>query len=172
MFDGWQVSDISSFIAGKPSTISMGTSPGVNFTGGGDPVRALVVGNPNGPKTFNQWFNVAAFAEPYAVNPKTCTASGCPPMTWVNFGDAPVMPIRLPGTNNWNTSLFKNFDVRERFHFQFRAEAYNTFNHTQYSGVNTTITFNAAGVNTNAQAGQVTSTRDPRVMQLALRLMF
>jgi hypothetical protein len=172
VFDGWQISDITSFIAGKPSTISMGTSPSVNFTGGGDAARALMVGDPNGPKTFNQWFNVSAFAEPIAVNPKTCTSSGCPPMTWLNFGNAPIMPIRLPGTNNWNLSLFKNFDVRERFHFQFRAEAYNAFNHTQYSGVNTTITFNANGVNTNAQAGQVTSARDPRVMQLALRLMF
>jgi hypothetical protein len=172
IFDGWQISDITSFISGAPSTISMGTSPGVNFTGGGDPVRALVVGNPNGPKTFDQWFNVGAFAEPVAVNPKTCTATGCPPMTWLNFGNAPVMPIRGPGVSNWNTSLFKNFSLKERFRFQFRAEAYNTFNHTQYSSVNTTITFNAAGVNTNSAAGQVTGVRDPRVMQLALRLMF
>jgi hypothetical protein len=172
VFDGWQVSDITSFISGAPSTISMGTSPSVNFTGGGDPARALVVGNPNGPHTFDQWFNVSAFAEPVAVNPKTCTTSGCPPMTWLNFGDAPVMPIRLPGVNNWNTALFKNFSVKERFRFQFRAEAYNTFNHTQFSGVNTTITFNANGVNTNAQAGQVTGARSPRIMQLALRLLF
>ena len=172
IFDGWQISDITSFISGKPSTISMGTNPSVNFIGGGDPVRALMVANPNGPKAFNQWFNVSAFAEPIAVNPKLCTNSGCPQISWVNFGNAPVMPIRLPGTNNWNTSLFKNFSIKERFRFQFRAEAYNTFNHTQYSGVNTTITFNANGVNTNAQAGQVTSTRDPRIMQLALRLSF
>ena len=82
------------------------------------------------------------------------------------------MPIRGPGVNNWNTSLFKNFDVKERLHFQFRAEAYNTFNHTQFSTVNTSLTFNASGVNTNAQTGQVTATRNPRVMQLALRLMF
>ncbi len=172
IFDGWRISDITSFIGGAPSTVSIGTSPGVNFTGGGDPVRALMAGNPNGPKTFDAWFNVAAFAEPIAVNPKTCTNSGCPPMTFLNFGDAPIMPIRLPGVNNWNTSLYKEFSVKERLHFQFRAEAYNTFNHTQFSGVNTTITFNAAGVNTNAQAGQITSARDPRIMQLALRLLF
>ena len=172
VFDGWQISDITSFISGAPSTISMGTSPSVNFTGGGDPVRALMVGNPNGPKTFTQWYNVAAFAEPVPVNPKLCTNSGCPPMTWLNFGNAPQMPIRGPGVSNWNTSLFKNFTVKERLRFQFRAEAYNTFNHPQWSSVNTTITFNANGVNTNAQAGQVTAARDPRIMQMALRLMF
>ena len=171
-FDGWQLSDITSFISGGPSTISMGTSPSVNFVGGGDPVRALVVGDPNGPKTFTQWYNVAAFAEPTPINPKNCTTSGCPAVTWLNIGDAPQMPIRLPGVNNWNMSLFKNFSLKERFRFQFRAEAYNTFNHTQYSSVNTTITFNAAGVNSNAQAGQMTAARDPRIMQLALRLTF
>jgi hypothetical protein len=172
VFDGWQVVDVTSFISGAPSTISMGTSPSVNFVGGGDPVRALMVGDPNGPKTFNQWFNVSAFAEPVAINPKLCTNSGCPQMTWVNFGDAPIMPIRLPGVNNWNTALLKNFSFRERWKFTFRAEAYNTFNHTQFSSVNTTITFNASGVNTNAQAGQVTAARNPRIMQLALRLQF
>jgi len=172
VLDGWQISNITSFISGAPATISMGTSPGVNFTGGGDPVRALLVGDTRGPKTFNQWFNVAAFAEPVAVDPKTCTNNGCPPMTWLNYGNAPVMPVRGPGVSNFNTSMFKNFVVKERLRFQFRAESYNTFNHTQYSGMNTSITFNAAGVNTNAAAGQITSARDPRVMQMALRLMF
>ncbi len=55
---------------------------------------------------------------------------------------------------------------------QFRAEAYNTFNHTQYSAIGSSITFNAAGQNTNTQFGQVTSTRNPRYMQLALRVVF
>ena len=54
----------------------------------------------------------------------------------------------------------------------FRAEAYNTFNHTQFSGVDTTITYNAAGVNTRASTGNLTSARDPRYMQLAFRLTF
>ena len=172
VFDGWQVSDITSFISGAPSAISITTSP-TALLGGGDPVRALMVGNPNGPKTFDQWFNVAAFAAPSAPNyQKACLAGACPALTIANLGDAPQMPIRGPGVANWNTSLFKNFDVKERFHFQFRAEAYNTFNHTQFSSVNTSLTFNSAGVNTNNAAGQITAARDPRIMQLALRLMF
>ncbi len=175
ILDGWQVSDITSFISGAPLGISMGTSPSVNFTGGGDPIRALMVGNPSlsgSARGFNSWYNVAAFAEPTPINPKSCTASGCPAITVQNIGDAPTSPIRGPGVSNWNTSLFKNFRIHERFRFQFRAEAYNTFNHTQWSSVNTTITFNAAGVNTNAAAGQITAARDPRIMQLALRMIF
>ena len=46
------------------------------------------------------------------------------------------------------------------------------FNHAQYNGLDTTIQFNAAGVQTRASSGQVTSARDPRIIQLALRLMF
>ncbi len=175
MFNGWQISDITTFESGAPLGVAMTESPTVNFTGGGDPVRALMVGNPvlsGSAQNFNSWFNVAAYAEPTAINPKSCTTSGCPPITVQNIGDAPTYQFRGPGVNNWNTSLFKNFTVKERFRFQFRAEAYNTFNHTQYSTVNTSIVFNAAGVNTNAAAGQITAARDPRVMQFALRMIF
>jgi hypothetical protein len=84
----------------------------------------------------------------------------------------PALPIRGPGVSNWNTSVFKNFRVKERLQFQLRAEAYNTFNHTQFSGVGTSIQFNSKGVNSTASAGTLTSARDPRYLQLALRLMF
>jgi len=35
---------------------------------------------------------------------------------------------RSPGMANWDTGLFKDFSIKERFHAQFRAQAYNTFN--------------------------------------------
>ncbi len=76
------------------------------------------------------------------------------------------------GINNWNISLFKNISLRERLDIQFRAEAYNVFNHTQFSNVNTTPKFDAAGNQVNKQFGQVTAARDPRIMQFALRLRF
>jgi hypothetical protein len=43
---------------------------------------------------------------------------------------------RGPGLNNFNVSLFKNLIVGEKFRFQLRAEAYNSFNHTQFNAVN------------------------------------
>jgi hypothetical protein len=175
IFDGWQVQNITSFISGAPLGISMGESPSVNLTGGGDGERPLMVGNPNLPaseRTFDRYFNQSAFAEPIAVNPATCTTSGCPPITWANFGNMPQKPIRGPGRNNFNTSVYKSFVVREKVNFMLRAEAYNTFNHTQFSGVDTTLTYNLAGVNTRASTGQMTSARDPRIMQIAIRIMF
>jgi hypothetical protein len=55
---------------------------------------------------------------------------------------------------------------------QFRAEFYNAFNHTQYSGVNNAARFDTAGRQTNLQFGQITATRSPRVIQFALTLRF
>ncbi len=53
-----------------------------------------------------------------------------------------------------------------------RWEAYNAFNHTQFSAVNTTARFDPSGNQVNAQFGQVTSTRLSRVMQGSLRFSF
>jgi len=172
VFDNWEVSDITQFVAGAPLSISMGTSPSVNLTGGGDGARPLMVGDPTGPRTFTTWFNAAAFAEPVQYSGGACPASGCPPLTIANIGDMPTFPIRGPGRNNWETALFKTFPIKEKVRVSFRAEAYNTFNHTQFSGVDTTITYNAAGVNSRASTGNITSARDPRIMQFALRLNF
>lgn len=131
VFDNWQISDITSFISGAPQAISASTSPSLNITGGGDGWRPIMIGNPNLPKdqrTFDRFYDVTAFAEPIPLK------AGQMP-TWLNFGNMPRLPVRGPGTNNWNTSLFKNIVIKERFRVQFRAEAYNTFNHTQFSGV-------------------------------------
>jgi hypothetical protein len=49
---------------------------------------------------------------------------------------------------------------------------YNAFNHTQFSGVNSTARFNAQGQQINAQFGQLNGARDPRVMQGSLRFQF
>jgi hypothetical protein len=78
---------------------------------------------------------------------------------------------RGPGIDNWNMSLFKNVRLG-RANVQFRAEAYNVFNHTQFSGVDTNPKFDAAGNQVNATFGQITSARDPRIMQFALRVDF
>lgn len=94
LFDGWQISDITSFISGRPEEITMTTSPNVNdlFAGGGDGVRPIMSGNPILPKdkrTFDEYYNTAAFTMPTPVNRAACTNSGCPPITWANFGNMP-----------------------------------------------------------------------------------
>src|SRR5206468_13098689 len=111
---------------------------------------------PASQRTIDRWFNTAAFARP---------AQG-------DHGNAGSMVARGPGINNWNMSLFKNVKVGGHANVQFRAEAYNVFNHTQFQTVNTTPQFDAAGNQVSQAFGQVTGTRDPRIMQFALRLTF
>jgi hypothetical protein len=81
--------------------------------------------------------------------------------------------VRGPGVNNWDLTLFKNFPVtREQRAFQFRWEFYNLVNHTQFNTMNTTATFNAAGVQTNTSLAQATGNRPARIMQVSLKFKF
>ena len=159
--DHWQLSGIASFISGAPTGVSFTALGGVDIPGGGDGVRPLVISNPILPKserTLARYFRTDVFAVP-AVG---------------TFGNAPRDVFRGPGINNFDVSIFKNVPVfKERARFQLRFEAYNLFNHTQFSGVNTSATFNTAtGQQTNAAFGNVTSARPARVGQASLRFIF
>jgi hypothetical protein len=74
--------------------------------------------------------------------------------------------IYSPGFSNWNLGLFKSFAINELTGFQFRAEAFNAFNHPNWSGVN----LDPTNLNT---FGKVTGkTNDARNLQLSLRFYF
>ena len=157
---GWQLSGITTFQSGAPAGVGYSTTTGADITGSPtEGSRIVVTGNPVLPKserTFNRFFRTDVFRVP-AVG------------TW---GNAAKTMFRGPGINNWDISVFKNFAVREGMKFQLRCEAYNAFNHMQFSGVNATARFDAAGAQVNPILGQLTAARSPRLMQLALRFMF
>ena len=89
------------------------------------------------------------------------------------LGNAGPNVFRGPGIANWDLSLIKNVTLYERLHLQLRASTFNTFNHTQFSTVNTGAQFNpATGAQTNTKLGSFTAARDPRQMQLGIRLVF
>ncbi len=159
VFDDWTLAGIAQWVSGTPSSISFSTVQGTDLTGGGDGQRVNVVGDPNANgSTFFAWFNPAAFAVP---------GKG-------DFGNAAKNSVRNPGVNNTDLSLSKRFPVKsEQRYFTLRWEAYNAFNHTQYSGINTGARFDlTTGAQVNALFGQVTSTRAPRIMQGSLRFTF
>jgi hypothetical protein len=159
MFDSWMLSGISQWVSGTPVGIGFSTVQGTDLTGGGDGQRVNVVGNPNAnASTFLAWFNPAAFGVPGKGDP----------------GNAAKNSVRNPGVNNTDLSLTKRFPIKgESRYFQLRWETYNTFNHTQYAGINATARYDlTTGQQVNALFGQVTSTRSPRVMQGSLRFTF
>jgi len=72
-----------------------------------------------------------------------------------------------PGINNFNLAILKDTKIKETKDLEFRAEAFNVFNHAQFD--NPSGNFNNPGQN---GFGYVTAARDPRIMQMALKLLF
>ncbi len=145
---GWEISGITTLQTGTPLTPTLSVD---NLgLGGGATARPDIVGKVSGPQTLNQWFNTAAFTAPALLS----------------FGDTARGSIVGPGRGNWNLSLFKNFrlPIREGTNLAFHVDTFNTFNHTQFHNVNT-------GFN-DQNFGKVTSTYDPRVIELGMRLSF
>jgi len=164
---GWQVSGIVSAMSGQPYNLGInGTNVASVFPGGDVANRpqataptqyehAKVYGS-NNVVTGIQWVNPAIYSVPTAG-------------TWGNTG---FDSVRGPGRDNWNLSLFKSFVINEArgSRFEFRAESFNTWNHTQFggSGQNGGFSNNFGSGN----FGQVTSAFDPRVLQLGAKLIF
>ena len=67
--------------------------------------------------------------------------------------------------------LFKQIPVHEDMHFEFRAEAFNVFNHTQWSAVNNTACYGEAACSTSTFL-TATGAHNPRILQLAGKFIF
>src|SRR5258708_6764960 len=125
---GWEVSGVVVYNSGLPLTVtsSLGNDPGglgrVNNASSSAGVRPDATGNPYAGSdigTIYKWFNTAAFAEV--------------PVGQVRPGNAGRTIITAPGIVGWNSSLFKNFAIRERLKLQLRGEAFNVLNHANFS---------------------------------------
>jgi len=164
VLDNWQVSGISTFATGLPSNVTFTTSDNFDFSGGGEVCGTGTVQNgsavlPRDQRTVDRWFNTSVFQRPSG---RGDIGNNCNNAKFT-----------LPGFNNHDLSIFKDFPVGEGSRkFQFRWEMYNAFNHTQFNAVNTTATFDATGKQTNVNFGKVTSARNERRMQLSLRFSF
>ncbi len=176
LLDNWQISGLTTLGSGTPVYVTYTTVDGADITGGGDTTRfnggpgattptagsgvPNLVGDPTLPssqRSLTQWFNTAAFARP---------ARG-------EAGNSPKDVIRGPGVTSSDVTFFKNipFGASGR-RLQLRWEIYNVFNQVQFATVDSTARFDAAGNQVNTRFGQVITTRAPRVMQIALRVVF
>jgi hypothetical protein len=113
------------------------------------------------PKKFNpsqgvnEWFNTSQLSAPVPA--------------WLGglnqgFGNAAKDAIVGPGRVNFTTSLYKSFALTERAHIELRFESFNTFNHTELNNLNDSL-----GA---SQFGQITSTWDPRNLELGGKFVF
>jgi hypothetical protein len=144
---GWEVSGVTEMQIGLPLAATQSNGTG-GFTGTQRPNQIAAAALARDQRTLSEWFNTGAFT----VAPAYTT------------GDEARFSFFGPGINNWDTSMMRNFPVRERLNVQLRGEFYNTFNHPNFKNPNTTIG--------NANYGKITSDNGARVMEVALRLFF
>jgi hypothetical protein len=126
----------------------------------------------NGPG--NYWFdpNSLSRARCGAVVDPTCLPTNAQVVanpSLATYGTLPRNYFRGPSYVNFDLALSKTTTITELLTLEFRAEFFNVFNHANFENPG----INGSGVNiTSDSFGQITSTYDPRIIQLALRLSF
>ena len=168
---GWQFSGITTFQTGTPFSPIVSTDNAGVANGIGSAARPDKIGDPSagvvqsldqlGP----QIYNPNAFAPPRGLT----------------FGDAGRNGLNNTHWTNFDMALFKHFKITERMSFEFRAEAFNIFNHTQWrpiAGDSGSAASNLGEANNTFSLSpgdgflQVTDAHNPRILQLGAKFIF
>jgi len=114
-----------------------------------------------------------------AINPNAFTSPACDPNTGVcAVGTAPRNLVRGFGAWQMDIAVRRDFPIHERLKLQFRAEAFNAFNHPNFGQIDPNIfdpTFGQAISTLNGSLGTLNSLYQmggPRSMQFALKLVY
>jgi hypothetical protein len=156
---GWAVAGIITTETGAPINLGVSGSNADSVIPNSSN-RPNLTGSISYPKNVNEWFNPSAFSAPVCATGPDC------------YGNLGYDALRGPGRDNWNLSLFKNFVISEErgSRIEFRADAFNTWNHTQFKG-----DANNGGISLDVGSsnfGAVTGAFDPREFQLGLKLIY
>ncbi|MFZ0537380.1 MAG: carboxypeptidase regulatory-like domain-containing protein [Candidatus Sulfotelmatobacter sp.] len=154
--EGWALSGIMILAKGEPIQLSENDDNSLSGTFA-DTVDKPSYNPGNGPLFINKNPRNSA-GQPY-FNPSYFTFE---PLGQV--GNAMRRYFTGPGIYNFDMALLKDTKITESFHAQFRAEAFNIFNHAQFN--------NPTGNINDPEFGFVTSARAARIMQLALKFVF
>jgi hypothetical protein len=151
--NGWSVSSIANWHSGFPFTVFSGYDNSLSGVGGdradltGAGNATLDPGRPHG-QLVQEFFNIAAFG-PNAIG---------------TYGSTGKNIMRGPGFFDTDFTLMKITKLAERASLQFRAEAFNLFNNVNF--------LNPDNILTDGAFGQITAAQDPRILQLALKIVF
>jgi outer membrane receptor protein involved in Fe transport len=155
--NGWQFNGIATYSTGTPFTVYdsanvalQGQAPEIS---GFYSSRPDLIADPNaGPHTPDQWVSSSAFQR---LDPNTQAGQ---------FGNEGRNVVRGPGISDVDLSLFKNFPLGESRRVQFRAECFNVANHANFRLPENDIA--------SPEFGQILEAAPPRLIQLALKVMF
>ncbi|MGB9445131.1 MAG: carboxypeptidase regulatory-like domain-containing protein [Candidatus Acidiferrum sp.] len=159
--NGWQLSAIVTYQSGFPIRVQdqddSELQSSIFFESTNTPYMTAPLQRLN-PKTNagNYWFNVNNFCDPTGTSPCAQQLG--------TFGNTPHSLCCGPALNNTDLVIAKLTPLTEKLNSEFRAEFYNTWNHTQFE--------NPDGNFSDSTFGEVLKARDPRVMQFAIKLLF
>lgn len=160
LVNGWQFTGVTSFSSGVPIYIYENDDSSLLGTNNSGPLP-LGIDTPNYSggkvKTYN----------PRNKNGYFFDTSGFSAETIGSLGTARRRFFSGPGMNNFNMSFIKETELPEHMKLQLRAEFFNIFNHAQFLA-----DLPVAGNYNSSSFGKVTRSADPRIGQVALKLMF
>jgi hypothetical protein len=188
LLGGWEWSGIESFSTGYPLTVSNGTTYPDNAgvgNGVGTTSYPDIVGNPASGIPPASDVSSSSYAK-FGINPGAFVLP-----QGLTFGDAGRNDIRNPSRLNFDMGVFKHFAIKESTAIEFRAEAFNVFNHTQFSlspvegtagGITESMTC-TGGANNSAgdpsclgpgasTFGQINTAHLARILQFSLKFLF
>ena len=177
---GWSLYPIVTWHTGFPLDVYAGlnttpSDPGPSGAGDAGYVRADLAGSSVGilnPKSFqtingnagNYYFNPGNFSNTRLLNLDSIAQQDASQLPGYTYGTLGRNSFRGPGATNVDLALAKKFKIRERATLELRGDAFNVFNHTQFSNPDTSIS--------DLTFGQISTTAAPRILQVALHLMF
>jgi Carboxypeptidase regulatory-like domain len=159
VINGWQTSGLFQFRSGDPLTIASNSN---NASGSGqNRDRAVLIGNPYGGNACGATSPCKSYLNPASFQNN---AAG-------TYGSIVKGSFVGPQYTDWDVSLTRNFDIKERVDVQFRAEYFNLLNHTNFGDPGTTNSSSIGRITgTTPQNGA--NPNDPRIAQLSLKLLF
>jgi hypothetical protein len=163
---GWQFSGLTSYQTGTPYSVVVSNDNAGVANGVGSGARPDLIGDPRSPVPSGllpdlgpAFGNPAAFALPRGLT----------------FGDSGRNILTNPHRVNFDWALFKHFKIGEQMGLEFRAEAFNVFNHTEWGNI-AGDSGSAGGDNNNTINTEsflrASSVHNARIMQLGLKFSF
>ena len=134
LLGGWEYSGITTFNTGTPFSVTngiFGDNAGVANGVGTNGSYTDLIGNPHSAPPAGSAALLGLGTGPLLFNPAAYTQP-----QGLTFGDSGRNSLNNPDRFNFDMALFKNIPIHESISMQFRAEGFNIFNHTQWSGVN------------------------------------
>ena len=157
---GWSLSGVTNFATGLPITLTENDDHSLIGA------NAIPLDVPNYTPGANLLVNTnPRSGQPYFNNVLPPNQGGIFSPEKVGFlGNSRRRFFHGPGLNNFNMALAKSTKITESKELQLRFEAFNLFNHAQFS--------NPSGEINSSEFGMVTSARDPRIMQIGAKFLF